>query len=146
MLYGPHEDPRRLVPSVVCSLLRRQVVKCTHGRQVRDLLHVEDVGEAFAALVDSRVSGPVNVASGQGVAIKDVVELIASKLGRPELVRLGEIPVAAGDPPMLVGDNTRLKEEALWKAKYSLAEGIEQTIEWWKTQAMKYKELGCQIS
>ena len=42
-LYGPREHPQRLVPAVVRGLLARERVAVTHGRQVRDFMHVADV-------------------------------------------------------------------------------------------------------
>jgi len=63
--FGPHEAPTRLVPSVIRALLKREAADCTHGAQVRDVLYVEDLGHAFATLLDSSLRGPVNVASGE---------------------------------------------------------------------------------
>jgi len=86
-LFGPFEHPSRLVSSVIRSLLKGEVALCTHGRQQRDFLHVEDVARAFAALLDSEVNGSVNIASGEPVAVRDVVMHIARNLDRDNLVR-----------------------------------------------------------
>lgn len=56
-LFGPHEHPSRLVPSVIYSLLRREQVNCSHGNQIRDYLYVEDVASAFVALLESTLQG-----------------------------------------------------------------------------------------
>ncbi|MFM7787920.1 MAG: NAD-dependent epimerase/dehydratase family protein, partial [Microcystis panniformis] len=48
--YGPMENQRRLVPSVICSLLRDEVVKTTKGEQILDFLHVEDIASAIWAV------------------------------------------------------------------------------------------------
>ncbi len=63
-LYGPAEHPSRLVASVIRALMQDHVAPCSHGRQVRDFLHAQDVASAFVALLDSEVEGPVNIASG----------------------------------------------------------------------------------
>ena len=62
-MYGPHEAPARLVASVIRSLLQRQTASCTHGLQIRDFLHVEDVAEAFAALLASASAAVTNGAA-----------------------------------------------------------------------------------
>ena len=76
--YGPHDHAEKLVSYAIRSLLRGEPVNCTHGRQVRDFIYVEDAGSALAALLDCEVDGAVNIASGEGVALKDVLESAAA--------------------------------------------------------------------
>lgn len=133
-LYGPYEHPARLVPSVIHSLLKNRPARCTHGRQIRDFLHVEDVASAFVSLLESDIEGPVNIASGQPISLKEVVELISNKIKRPDLLKLGAIQPSQSDPPVLLADIKRLETEMGWKPKYDLNTGLDQTIEWWKSQ------------
>jgi nucleoside-diphosphate-sugar epimerase len=134
-LYGPREHPARLVSSVIRSLLHGKDALCSPGTQIMDFLHVNDVGEAFACLLDSEISGPVNIASGQPVAVKDVVNLIAQQLGRTDLVRLGAIPRREGEPPVLLADVTRLTSEAGFSPTFDLERGIAHTIDWWRSES-----------
>ncbi len=137
MLYGPHEHPKRLVPAVVLPLLEGRPADCTAGRQVRDLLHVSDVGRAFAALVDSEVTGAVNIASGNPVAIREVVEKAAAIIGRKDLLRLGALETPADDPAQLVASVHRLTNEVNWRPQIGLDEGLAQTVEWWRGQTLQ---------
>ena len=130
-LYGPHEHPNRLVSSVIRALLKGEPALCSHGNQVRDFSHVSDVAHAFVALLDSAVTGPVNIASGQASTIRDVISLIAERIDRVDLVRLGALPVSPAEPAFLVADVRRLQNEVGWRPRYSLAEGLDQTIGWW---------------
>ena len=132
-LYGPHEDERRLVASVTRSLIAGLPARVTHGRQVRDFLHVADAGDAFAALLDADVEGAVNVGSGEGVAIADVVQRIAALVGRPDLVELGALEASPDDPPLLVADVGLLRDEVGWQPSRSLDDGLRDTIEWWRS-------------
>jgi nucleoside-diphosphate-sugar epimerase len=131
-LYGPREVPSRLVPSVIRSLLAGEPVATGAGEQVRDFLHVEDVAGAVVALLDSRVVGAVNIASGIGVSVGEVIEAIVSVIGRPELVRRGELPDRPGEPPLLVADVTRLREEVGFRPHRLLAGGLAETVRWWR--------------
>jgi nucleoside-diphosphate-sugar epimerase len=131
-LYGPHEPASRLVPGVIRALLDGREALCTAGTQVRDFMHVDDVGDAFAALVDSRVEGGVNVASGRPVAIADVVQTIARQLDAESLVRLGARPIPAGELPSITAATARLRDEVTWSRARSLEQGIADTIDWWK--------------
>jgi nucleoside-diphosphate-sugar epimerase len=131
-LYGPGEKTGRFVPSVVLPLLRGEPAECSHGRQVRDFLHVEDAASIFTALLASDVTGPINVASGIATPAADVAEAIGEIIARPDLVRLGAIPAPPEDPEFLVADVTRLTEEIGWQPKHDLNSGLLQTVEWWR--------------
>ncbi|MEJ7615966.1 MAG: NAD(P)-dependent oxidoreductase [Pyrinomonadaceae bacterium] len=133
-LYGPHEYSARLVASVIRSLLQGEPARCSHGNQVRDFLYVQDTAEAFVALLDSDVTGAVNVASGHPVALKDVVNQVAHQLDRPELIQLGAVPAPANEPPLIVAEVDRLTGEVGWTPKYDLQSGLEVTIKWWHEQ------------
>jgi nucleoside-diphosphate-sugar epimerase len=141
-LYGPHEDERRLVASVAQSLVCGERVEVTPGAQVRDFLHVEDVGSALAAIAGSTVCGPINVCSGEPVTVREIVEALGRVAGRPELIALGARPYADGDPLVVYGDNRRLREEVGWTPRFELGDGLEQTWDWWKRQASAESALG----
>jgi nucleoside-diphosphate-sugar epimerase len=131
-LYGPHENPSRLISSVILKLIQNKTAPCSHGNQIRDFLHVEDVADAFVALLESDVMGPVNIASGRPVVLKDVIWKIAHKLGRSDLVQLGALPAQPNDPCVLIADVGQLSEKVRWQPKFDLDMGLEQTITWWK--------------
>jgi nucleoside-diphosphate-sugar epimerase len=136
-LYGPHEHPRRLVASVIRSLLKGEPALCSPGDQVRDFLYVEDAADAFVALMESDVRGPVNVASGQPITVKEIVQAIAERVERQELVRLGALPARTTEPHFLVADVGRLRNEVGWRPKYGLGRGLDRTIGWWRNQLLK---------
>ena len=52
---------------------------------------MDDVAEAFVALLDGNVRGPVNIGSGNGVAVREVIELAGAAVGRPDLIRFGAV-------------------------------------------------------
>jgi nucleoside-diphosphate-sugar epimerase len=135
-VYGFHDHPKRLVSSVICSLLRGESALCSHGNQFRDYLYVQDLADAFVILLENNVSGLLNIASGQPVRVKEIVYKIAEKLGRTDLIKLGAISTSAGEPPLLVADVTRLSNELGFSPKYNLDNGLDLTINWWKSQGV----------
>jgi len=84
------------------------------------------------ALLDSEVNGPVNIASGRPVALRDVIEAVARHAGAPGLVRLGSRPAPENDPPLLLANIKRLRDEVGWTPRYDLEGGIEHTVNWWR--------------
>ena len=132
-VYGPYESPERLVPSVTAALLRGERAPTTHGRQRRDFMHVEDVARALVELLlADGVTGAVNVASGEPVAVRDVVAAIAAEAGRPELVGWGEVPLGPDEPPLLAGDVARLRDEVGFAPRHRIDDGIRAAVEWWR--------------
>lgn len=133
-LFGPFEHPKRLVSSVICSLINNEPALCTEGSQERDFMHVHDVADALVALLGSEVEGPVNIASGKAVAIREMVSFLGRQLGAEDLLRLGSLPAPPGQPPLVVADVDRLHHEVGWKPRFTLEAGLVDTVEWWKQQ------------
>jgi nucleoside-diphosphate-sugar epimerase len=111
-LFGPEEHPDRLVPAVMRALRAGRPAEVASGTPVRDFSSTWFAGRALAAVAASRIEGPVNVASGEAVAIRALVERIATIAGRPDLPRFGALPDRPGEIPAMVADVTRLRREA----------------------------------
>lgn len=131
-LYGPREHPARLVASVASALVRGERAPTSEGSQVRDFMHVDDVAGAFVALLSSEVTGAVNIGSGEGVTVRDVVEQIARAARREDLLDLGALASRPGDPPRIVADALRLHDSVAFTPAISLEEGLTRTVEWWQ--------------
>jgi len=131
-LYGPGEKPGRLVGDAIKALSAAQLFPASHGNQMRDFLHVDDVGAAFAALVDSDVQGPVNIGSGKAVPVRAILEKIAEETGHAECLRLGERPLPATEPPIIEADTGRLTQDVGFCPRYDLAAGLADTIAQWR--------------
>jgi nucleoside-diphosphate-sugar epimerase len=131
-LYGPHEDPRRFVPSIIVPLLRGEPAQMTAGNQRRDFLHTSDAGAAFAALAGSELEGAINVASGEAVELREIAERIAERTGRRELLQIGARPTPAGEPPALLADVGRLRDQIGWSPETGLDDGLDGVLAWWR--------------
>ncbi|MGB7537225.1 MAG: NAD(P)-dependent oxidoreductase [Anaerolineales bacterium] len=132
-LYGPDEDPRRLVPAMIRALLAGKSFPTTAGDQVRDYLHVEDVADAFVTLAEKRADGIYNICSSEPITIRQLVETGGRILDRPELLQIGALPYRDWEPMYVCGDNQRLKGLG-WKPAYDLSRGMESACRWWKQQ------------
>jgi nucleoside-diphosphate-sugar epimerase len=130
--YGPMEDERRLIPAIITSLLRDEVVKITKGEQIRDFLHIEDVASAICAVANSQLSGIVNVGSGQPVTVGKIALELGNLLRKPDLINLGALPYRPNDPMFICANNELLRKKTDWTQKYNLTTGLKNTIEWYK--------------
>lgn len=120
-LFGPGENPARLVPSIMIALREGREAQCSSGRPVRDFISTRNAAAAIIALATSNVTGPVNIASGAPISIAAMARLIAGIAGRPDLLRLGTLPDRPNEPPYMVAHTGRLRREVGFTAPVSLA-------------------------
>lgn len=129
-LYGPNEKPQRLMPSVINSCLKGEDVRVSDCLKFQDYLHVEDTARGIVDVFESELEGAVNISSGKPVQLREIVSKIAELTEFKGEILWGAIPAAFGDD-LVVGNNEKLKSIG-WKPKYSLEDGLKQTINWWK--------------
>jgi nucleoside-diphosphate-sugar epimerase len=137
LLFGPHEIPQRLVPSAIRSLLKGEEFLASAGDQIRDFSDVRDVASGFVALLDSHVTGDVNIASGEPRSVASVLMQIGELLGRTDLVKLGARPRVPGEPLRLVASVERLRKQVKWNPTSSFESRLEETVEWWKAHELQ---------
>lgn len=130
-LYGPSASARRMPGLVISALCRNEVACCSDGTQQRDFLHISDAADALVRLLDSELTGAVNVCSGEAVSIRDIAIGAANLMQKRELLQLGVLPRSPHEPPLIVGDCTRLRQELNWVRQFTLAEGLRDTITHW---------------
>ncbi len=108
MPYGPGEDRRRLIPSLVDVFAGKRAPFGVNASAYRDFLHVDDVASGFFALLKDEAEGAFNISSAQPLLIADVVKWLA-KAGKadPEIV-LSLNSERQAEPNLLVGENTKL--------------------------------------
>jgi nucleoside-diphosphate-sugar epimerase len=131
-VFGPGESPKRLVPRVICTLLQNDRLKIDESSNIRDFLYASDAGSALAALYNSNVQGPVNVGSGEGVAIKDVISIIAEYLRASDLIDICNEFNKQSQPSRIVPSTTRLREEVGWSPHISLKQRLHDACDWWR--------------
>jgi nucleoside-diphosphate-sugar epimerase len=133
--YGPHEPPERLIPSVARSILAGQEARTTAGTQVRDFIHVADCGGALAALLESEVTGDVNVGSGEGTAVAQVAREVAGIAGGEELLEVGALD--GRDETSVVASIVRLRDEVGFVPRFTLQDGLRDAVEWWRQRTRR---------
>jgi nucleoside-diphosphate-sugar epimerase len=130
-LYGPHEDPARLVASVTRSLLAAIPARTSSGKAIRDYMDVRDAGQALAALTLSEVNGVVNVATGDGIKISEIIAILGRLIGKEELLQFGALPDRE-EPARIVADVRRLRREVSPVAPRKLEDGLADAVAFWR--------------
>jgi nucleoside-diphosphate-sugar epimerase len=131
-LYGPGEHPDRLVSSLARGLLAGDEVPTTDGGQRRDYMHARDVAGALVATLASKVTGAVNIATGEPVSVRELITRVAREVDGLARVRFGALPTRQSEPPVIAGDPRRLTEEVGFRPAVELEQGIADTVAWWR--------------
>jgi UDP-glucose-4-epimerase GalE len=104
------------------------------GTCIRDYIHVTDLAEAHVKALEHLIGGgssiALNLGTGRGHSVKEVITTVVAVAGKPVRTRYG--PRRAGDPPVLVADPSRAESVLGWKAKRSLTEIVSTAWQWHK--------------
>ncbi len=135
-VYGPWEDPRRLVPSAIRAALRGEELPLTPPGIRRDFVFVDDVAEAClgAATASGVVGEAINIGSGRQVANEEMVLEIERAVGRPVRVAVGEYAAHATDRSCWVADVSKARRLLGWEPRHDLRGGLKKTVEWGREQ------------
>jgi len=136
--YGPFDDFYSENAMVVPSLIKRAadgedpLVIWGDGSQIRDFIHTRDVARGILMTLEKGINPktPINLGSGNGYTIKELVNIIINNLDKKPKV-IWDTSKPSGDKKRVM-DITRAKSLLNWFPEISLEEGVKETMEWYK--------------
>jgi UDP-glucose 4-epimerase len=129
--YGPKDDPRHLIPSVIEKLLAGVRPSLTTGEQPWDYLYVEDAAEAlYRAAITPAVEGVYNLGSGHSETVRRIVERLRDMIDPGLPLGFGEVPNDPGTVMTLRGNITKLRGAISWSPDTDLESGLRKTLDW----------------
>jgi nucleoside-diphosphate-sugar epimerase len=127
--YGPGDEPRRLLPSLLTALSAGKSIDVTDGSQVRDFVYATDVADLLVRLLEKpQATGAYNIGTGHGTAVRQVIEQVGRRLRALELVHFGARPARTDEPPSLIADMAKVNRVLGWHAQISVESGLEQLL------------------
>lgn len=128
--YGPCDTDTWLIPQLIDTLTKGEVMELTKGEQEWSYLHAYDLARAFAAVIESEsTAGVVTVGNPQTVILKDAIHVIADQLGARDLLGFGKLAYRP-DQVMKLEPACESLTDIGWKPVVSFESGIAQTIQW----------------
>jgi UDP-glucose 4-epimerase len=131
-VYGPWEEPGRLMPTIIRRAMRGQPLHMGAPDVARDFVHVDDVVDAlidFSAL-RGRGGDVFNLGSGRQSTLREVVATLDRVLGRASVVEWNAFPARPWDTTRWQADVRRAGAELGWRARRTLEEGLRSFAEW----------------
>jgi dolichol-phosphate mannosyltransferase len=132
-VFGPWEDPGRLMPTIIVHGLAGTLPPLVDPRVARDYVYVDDVSDAFlrAAVRPHPEPGPVfNVGTGTQTTIRQVVAVARRVLEIPERPRWGTMPNRQWDTSVWVSDSRAIRRALGWKPRYGFERGFRKMVAW----------------
>ena len=110
-LYGPGEDRRRFIPSLIDALAQGRPATVRAADLVRDYASTAHVARCLVGLLQAHRSGPFDIGSGQPRSLGDLARIVAAAAHAPSLVHLSHNP-GPDDPAVMAPDLGRLFQGA----------------------------------
>jgi UDP-glucose 4-epimerase len=132
--FGPYQSAKAVIPELIINCLRGEAIKTTKGEQTREFNYVSNIvdGLILAARCEEKIDGPVNIAAGEEVSIRDLVSKIAELTGTSAHIDVGALPYRPTEIWRMFADSKRARETLGWSPEVSLEEGMKRTIEWFR--------------
>ncbi|CAN1498275.1 WcaG Nucleoside-diphosphate-sugar epimerases [Burkholderiaceae bacterium] len=129
LTYGPGQSDNRFIPQIIRGCLSNATFPVSAGEQLRDFCFIDDVIEAiFLSITSEAAIGEVfNVASGEPIMIKEVVNRICNLVGSGK-PSFGKIAYRPGENMKLYADVSKIHRALKWHPKISLEKGLMKTI------------------
>jgi dolichol-phosphate mannosyltransferase len=137
-VYGPYEEPRRLMPSLIVHGLSGRYPPLVDPRIARDYVYVDDVLEAYrlAAAYEAHEPGVVyNVGTGVQTTLAEVVACASRVFDLPENPPWGSMPNRGWDTTTWQADSRKIQAVLGWRPRYAIEAGFRKFVDWFSADS-----------
>ncbi len=134
-VYGPYEEPGRLVPALAVAALQGRLPPLVSPLIARDFVHVDDVSTAFLLAASSAEQKPgaiYNVGTGRQITLGEAVAVVRTQLGIAAEPQWGSMHERDWDTVVWVADVRKISAELGWRARLSFEQGFAQVVSWFR--------------
>jgi nucleoside-diphosphate-sugar epimerase len=133
-VYGPYEEPNRLMPSLAVQGLTGQYPPLVDPRVARDYVYVDDVVEAYclAAAHDHEPGSVYNVGTGVQTTLGEVVAMVRKVFDLRDEPPWGSMPNRSWDTTTWRADCRRIQDALGWRPHYTVKTGFRRLVDWFR--------------
>lgn len=132
--FGPSQSTKAVIPELILKGLRGEPIRTTPGEQTREFNFIANIvdGMLLAAAHQGSVEGPINLAGGEEVEIRALVQRIYELTGRKSCMEIGALPYRPNEIWRMYGDSSRARQLLGWRPGISFDAGLEETVAWYR--------------
>lgn len=143
--YGPRQSARAVIPTIITQVLGgHNSIKVGNVSPKRDLIFVSDTVNAFVKIAESDklIGEVINIGNGKEASVEKLIKAILRLAGVEIKIEQQEIRKRpfGSEVEMLLCDNRKITAKTGWRPKFSLEQGLEKTIKWFRENRQLYKE------
>lgn len=140
-VYGPYEEPTRLIPQLMMSALEDRGIDMVSPQTVRDFVYVDDVVNVYLEVEKlGAVSGAIlNVGTGVQTSLGTIVEKMGRVNGSAIRARWNSMQARPWDSSIWVSDVTNLRRNIGWVPETTVEQGLARTLEWFRRHRDHYR-------
>lgn len=134
-VYGPYEEPTRLLPTIIMHGLAGELPPLVHPDIARDYVYIDDVTEAYvrAARCPGQERGAVyNVGTGTQTTLREVVDVARRVLGVTAEARWGAMPQRLWDTQTWIANNRKIRDDLAWSPHVPFEDGFRAMVAWFR--------------
>lgn len=142
--YGPRQSARAVIPTIITQLLKGEnEIKLGALTPTRDFNYVKDTANGFYQISksDACIGQEINIATQNEISIGELAHEMINQINPNAKIICDEQRLRPENSEVnrLLGSNKKIKELTNWEPKYSLKEGLAETIEFFRANLGKYK-------
>lgn len=142
--YGPRQSARAVIPTIICQLLTGMTeIRLGSLAPTRDFTYVLDTTQGFISIANelSTIGEEINVGTGREISIGDLAQMLINIINPQARIVIDESRLRPDNSEVdrLLACTKKLIKHTKWQPRYTLEQGLAQTIEWMKVNLAYYK-------
>lgn len=142
--FGPRQSARAVIPTIISQILAgKKEIKLGNLDSTRDMNYVGNTVDGFVhvGLHEKSIGEVINLGSDREISIGDLANLIAKLIGTKIEIKIDQRRIRPGKSEVerLLCDFSKAKELTGWAPKYTLEDGLKETIEWIRNNLKYFK-------